>query len=245
MLPEIDIFGLSIKTFGLMFGLAFIASGALVARRLKELGKLPDLAYELTFAALIGGFLGARLWYMAEHWGEESFFDSLLSGSGLTWYGGALGGAAGVLLWAKRRDMFNIGLLDICAPALALGYAVGRIGCELSGDGDYGVASDLPWAHAYPDGVVPTEEDVHPTPVYETLAMGGVAAWLWSRRDKEPPGRLFALYLLLAGIERLLVEFVRRNDAIFIGLTLAQVVSVAMIAAAVAWLIRGFPQRVA
>jgi phosphatidylglycerol:prolipoprotein diacylglycerol transferase len=243
VLPEIDVFGLSIKTFGLMFGLAFIASGALVAKRLKELGKLPDLAYEFTFAALIGGFLGARLWYMAEHWGEESFFDSLLSGSGLTWYGGALGGAAGVLLWAKRRDMLNVELLDICAPALALGYAVGRIGCELSGDGDYGEPSDLPWAHAYPDGVVPTDEKVHPTPVYEALAMGAIALWLWRRRDREPPGRLFALYLVAAGVERFLVEFIRRNDAIFVGLTLAQLVSVAMIAVGAAWLIRGFPQR--
>jgi phosphatidylglycerol:prolipoprotein diacylglycerol transferase len=243
LIPEIDIFGLSIKTFGLMFGLAFIASGSLVARRLKELGKLPDLAYELTFAALFGGFLGARLWYIAEHWGDKGFFDTIFSGSGLTWYGGALGGAAAVLVWARRRDMFSVDLLDICAPALALGYAVGRIGCELSGDGDYGEPSDLPWAHAYPDGVVPTEDKVHPTPVYETLTMGAVAWWLWRRRDREPPGRLFALYLVAAGVERFLVEFVRRNEAVFIGLSVAQFVSLVMIAAGAAWLIRGFPKR--
>lgn len=238
MIPEIDIFGLSIKTFGLMFGLAFIASGSLVARRLKELGKLPDLAYELTFAALFGGFVGARLWYIAEHWGDKGFFDTIFSGTGLTWYGGALGGAAAVLVWARRRDMFGVDLLDICAPALALGYAVGRIGCELSGDGDYGEPSDLPWAHAYPDGVVPTEDKVHPTPVYETLTMGAVAWWLWRRRDREPPGRLFALYLVAAGVERFLVEFVRRNEAVFIGLSVAQFVSLVMIAAGGVWLWR-------
>jgi phosphatidylglycerol:prolipoprotein diacylglycerol transferase len=245
VLPEIDLFGLPIKTFGLMFGLAFVASGALVAKRLKELGKLPDYAYEMTFAALLGGFLGARAWYLAEHWGDEKFFDAVFSGSGLTWYGGALGGAAAVLLWAKRRDMLGLQLLDVCAPALAIGYAVGRIGCELSGDGDYGGPTDLPWGHSYPDGTVPTDEKVHPTPVYETLAMGAVAWWLWSRRDKEPPGRLFALYLLAAGVERFLVEFVRRNEAVFAGLTLAQLVSLVMVLAGGAWLVRGFPQRAA
>jgi phosphatidylglycerol:prolipoprotein diacylglycerol transferase len=92
---------------------------------------------------------------------------------------------------------------------------------------------------------VPTDEKVHPTPVYETLAMGAVAWWLWSRRDKEPPGRLFALYLLAAGVERFLVEFVRRNEAVFAGLTLAQLVALVMVVAGGAWLVRGFPQRAA
>ncbi len=245
MIPEIDIFGLEIKTFGLMFGLAFIAAGSLVAKRLQELGKLPDLAYELTFAALIGGFLGARLWYLAEHWGEEDFFGAIFSGSGLTWYGGALGGAAAVLLWARRRDMFNVQLLDICAPALALGYAVGRIGCQLSGDGDYGEPWDGPWAMAYPDGVVPTTQEVHPTPVYETLAMGAATWVLWRRRDAMAPGRLFALYLVLAGVERFLVEFVRRNEAVLAGLTVAQLLSLVMLVAGAIWLALTRSPRVA
>ena len=87
-------------------------------------------------------------------------------------------------------------LLDLAAAPLALGYAIGRIGCQLSGDGDYGRASDVPWAMSYPDGTVPTTEEVHPTPVYETLAMGLVAWLLWRWRDRFRPGVLFALYLV-------------------------------------------------
>ena len=110
------------------------------------------------------------------------------------------------------------------------------MGCQISGDGDYGVASDLPWAMAYPEGAVPTTEVVHPTPVYETLAMGVATLVLWRLRDRVRPGMLMALYLLLAGVERLLVEFIRRNDAVLAGLTVPQLVSVAMIAAALGWI---------
>ena len=112
----------------------------------------------------------------------------MFSGEGLVWYGGAIGGAVAVLLWARYRDFLGLALLDLCAPALALGYAIGRIGCQLSGDGDYGVASDLPWAMAYPDGTVPTTEEVHPTPVYETLAMGLIAWVLWRTAGPLPTG---------------------------------------------------------
>ena len=97
------------------------------------------------------------------------------------------------------------------AVPLALGYAIGRIGCQLSGDGDYGKAWDGPWAMAYPHGTVPTHQTVHPTPIYETLAMGLVAYLLWRLRDRYRPGILFAIYLVCAGVERLLVEFIRRN----------------------------------
>jgi phosphatidylglycerol:prolipoprotein diacylglycerol transferase len=121
---------------------------------------------------------------------------------------------------------------------LALGYAIGRCGCQLSGDGDYGKASDLPWAMAYPKGTVPTTTEVHPTPVYETLAMGTVALVLWNLRDRFRPGLLFALYLVLAGVERILVEFIRRNDELALGLTLPQWLSVVMVVAGGVWLAR-------
>jgi phosphatidylglycerol---prolipoprotein diacylglyceryl transferase len=243
MQPEIEILGLSIKTFGLAFGLCFIASGLIVARRLRELGKPVDWAYEMIFAALVGGLIGARLWYVAEHTDElsEDFLGTLFGGSGLTWYGGALGGAVAVCLWARRKGMLNLSLLDICAPGLAVGYAVGRVGCQVSGDGDYGQPWDGPWAMAYPDGVVPTDAEVHPTPIYETLATGLTGLVLWHLRDRFAPGRLFALYLVLAGLERFLVEFVRRNEAALIGLTTAQLVSVAMLIAGAVWLAR--PRR--
>ncbi len=240
MQPEIEILGLSLKTFGMCFGLAFVVSGAVVGRRLVELGKPPDWAYEMVFAALVGGLIGARLYWILGNLDEvgDDVIGGIFGGSGLVWFGGLLGGAAGVLLWARRRGMFNVTLLDACAPALAIGYAVGRIGCQLSGDGDYGGPTDLPWGMAYPDGVVPTLEAVHPTPIYETLAMCLLAWGLWRARHALRPGLLFACYLVGAGTERFLVEFVRRNDAVVAGLTEAQLLSLVMIVAGGVWLRR-------
>jgi phosphatidylglycerol:prolipoprotein diacylglycerol transferase len=240
MQPTIDILGLSLKTFGMCFGLAFDVSGAMVARRLKELGRPPDWAYEMVFAALVGGLVGARGYWLLGHLGEvgDDPFGSVFGGTGLVWYGGALGGAAGVLLWASRKGMLGLVLLDLCSPALAMGYAVGRIGCQVSGDGDYGTPTDLPWGMAYPHGTVPTDVAVHPTPIYETLAMGLVAWALWRARDAFRPGVLFAFYLVLAGSERLLVEFIRRNPPVLAGLTEAQLASVVMLVAGLVWLWR-------
>jgi phosphatidylglycerol:prolipoprotein diacylglycerol transferase len=236
--PEIEIGPLTLQTFGLMFALAFVAAGALIWRRFEELGKPPDWAYEMGFAALVGGVIGSRLYYIVDNYSEVSddLLGNLFSGSGLTWYGGALGGAIAVLLWARWRGFLGLVLLDVAAPALALGYAIGRVGCQLSGDGDYGEAWDGPWAMSYPDGTVPTTEDVHPTPVYEALAMG-LGAWiLWRLRDRVRTGVLFALYLLYAGTERFLVEFVRRNEEAALGLTMAQWESLAMMVAGAVWI---------
>ena len=240
MQPEIELFGLTIYTFGLMFGLAFIVAGWIATRRLAELGRPVDWSYEMVFAALVGGVVGAKLWWLVEEFStiSDDLVGALFSGVGLVWYGGLVGGAAGVLLWARWRRAPVLMVADLVAPALALGYAIGRVGCQLAGDGDYGVPSDLPWAMAYPEGTVPTTVEVHPTPVYEALAMTGVAAVLWRLRDSMPAGGLFALYLVLAGIERLLVEFVRRNESVLLGLSLAQFFSLAMVAVGLAWLAR-------
>ncbi len=239
MRPEIHVLGLSFKSFGLLFALAFVASGLVIARRFKELGKPVDWAYEMIFAALIGGVIGSRVYWIFQHYDQakHDFVGSLFSGSGLVWYGGALGGTAAVLAWARWRDFLGLALLDLAAPALAVGYAVGRAGCQISGDGDYGEPSGLPWAMAYPDGAVPTTQEVHPTPIYESLAMGLVALWLWRRRDSYRPGVLFALYLVLAGAERVLVEFIRRNDVIAIGLTAPALESLVLVLAGAAWLL--------
>jgi phosphatidylglycerol:prolipoprotein diacylglycerol transferase len=237
--PEIQLGPVELKTFGLMFALAFLAAGALVARRFDELGKPQDWAYEMIFAALVGGLVGARVYYLAQNWDDvdDDLFGNLFSGSGLVWYGGALGGAIAVGLWARWRGFWGLRLLDLAAPGLALGYAIGRIGCQLSGDGDYGEPSGLPWAMAYPDGTVPTDQEVHPTPVYETLAMGLVAWLLWQWRDRFRPGILFALYLELSGLERVLVEFVRRNEQTVAGLTTPQVESLALMAVGTVWIL--------
>jgi len=239
MQPELEIGPLTLQTFGICFALAFLACGALIARRLRELGKPVDWAYEILFCALIGGLVGSRVDYLIQNFDEVSddLLGNLFSGSGLVWFGGLVGGAAAVLLWAWRRGFLRAGLLDLCAPGLAPGYAIGRVGCQLSGDGDYGKPSDLPWAMSYPDGTVPTDREVQPTPIYESLAMGYAALVLWQLRDRFKPGVLFALYLVIAGVERLLIEFVRRNDAVLAGLTLAQIVAIGLIAAGAAWLV--------
>ncbi|WP_320672848.1 prolipoprotein diacylglyceryl transferase [Patulibacter defluvii] len=232
MQPEIDLFGIPIKTFGLCFALAFLASGALLTRRFRELRWPADHAAEALLAALVGGLVGARLYWVIDAYDPDKdggILDSLFGGAGLTWYGGALGGTLAVLAWAKWRRHFNVTMLGAAAPALALGYAIGRVGCQISGDGDYGKASDLPWAMAYPDGVVPTNEQVQPTPIYETLAMGLAALVLWQLRDRLKPAALFGLYLVFAGVERFVVEFWRHNSETAAGLTTAQLTSVAML----------------
>ncbi len=238
MYPELHLGPLTLQTFGLMFALAFLAAGALVAKRLKEIGKPVDWAYEIGFSALIGGVVGSRLYFLVQNYDsvKSDLLGNLFSGSGLVWYGGAIGGAIGVLAWAWYRDFLRLALLDLVAPALALGYAIGRVGCQLSGDGDYGKPWNGPWAMSYPDGTVPTDRTVHPTPVYETLAMG-MGAWvLWQLRDRFRTGVLFAIYLVYAGAERFLIEFLRRNDHVVLGLTVAQLESLAMMVAGLGWL---------
>jgi phosphatidylglycerol:prolipoprotein diacylglycerol transferase len=138
----------------------------------------------------------------------------------------------------RWRHVLELRILDLCGTALALGYAIGRIGCQVSGDGDYGIRSSLPWAMGYPHGTVPTPPGVrvHPTPIYETLAMGLLAWLLWRLRDRVRPGVVFALYLVGSGFERLLVEFIRRNREVFVGLTAPQLESIGLLLAGLIWL---------
>jgi phosphatidylglycerol:prolipoprotein diacylglycerol transferase len=238
MYPRIEIGPLTLQTFGMMFALAFLAAGALVYRRLRELGKPGDWAYEMGFAALLGGIVGSRVYFLVQNYSEvkHDLLGNLFSGTGLVWYGGAIGGALAVLAWAWWRGFLGLTLLDVAAPALALGYALGRCGCQLSGDGDYGKPWNGPWAMSYPNGTVPTERTVHPTPIYETLAMG-LGAWiLWQLRDRVRAGVLFAIYLVYAGTERFRVEFVRRNTDTALGLTSAQLESLGMMLAGTIWI---------
>jgi phosphatidylglycerol---prolipoprotein diacylglyceryl transferase len=230
--PEVVVFGISIKTFGVTFALGFLACGMVIARRLRELGKPVDWAYEIVFAALIGGLVGSRAYYVVQNYNQVKgdLIGSIFSGSGLVWYGGAIGGALGVIAWMVWRKALNLVTVDMCATVLALGYGIGRIGCQVSGDGDYGIPSKLPWAMGYPHGTVPTPPGVtvQPTPVYETLAMCLLAYFLWKLRDRVRPGTIFGLYLLFSGLERLLVEFIRRNKEVLAGLTAPQVESVVL-----------------
>jgi len=238
MIPEINLGPITLQTFGLMFALAFIVGGAMAFKRFEELGKPGDWAYEAVFAALIGGLIGARLYFVIDNSASIDGIGDLVSGTGLTWYGGLAGGAITVLLWAWWRDTLSLQLADVAAPALLAGQAIGRIGCQLSGDGDYGKEWDGPWAMGYPDGTVPTPPgvEVHPTPVYDTLALGLGAFILWRLRDRFRPGILFALFMIWLGVERLLVEFLRTNDVVALGLTFAQLISVGLIIAGIVWI---------
>ena len=246
MQPEIHIGPLDLKTFGICFACGFLVSGLILGRRFRELGRPVDWSYEMVFAALIGGLVGSRIDYILQNWDKVSgdLLGNIFSGSGLVWFGGLVGGALGVILWARWRGFLGWQLFDAAAVPLAVGYAIGRVGCQLSGDGDYGTHSDLPWAMSYPDGTVPTTDTVHPTPVYETLAMGVAGVVLWRLRDRFAPGVLFGLYLIFAGIERFLVEFIRRNEEVVAGLTQPQLISLALLALGVAIVVvrRDVPQ---
>ncbi len=236
MIPVLVDFGFfKIYSFGLMLALAFFAATWLVTQELVRRRIEPSHSEGYPLAAMIGGLVGARIYYLGEHWDKflRDPLAALFGGAGLTWYGGVVGGALAVLLLAYRHRQPLGRVTDAFAPGLALAYAIGRIGCQLSGDGDYGIPSDLPWAMAYPNAIVPTNIPVHPTPIYEMLAMG-LATWiLWRLRTRPwaDHGRLFGLYLVLSGIERFLVEFIRTNQVVALGLTAAQLTSVATVAA--------------
>jgi len=237
--PEISIGPLTLQTFGLMFAIAFIVGGTILYKRLEEIGQPGDWAYEAAFAALAGGLIGSRLYFVIDNSASINGIGDLVSGSGLTWYGGLAGGAIAVLIWARWRGFLNLQLADAAAPALLAGQAIGRIGCQLSGDGDYGKPWDGPWAMGYPDGAVPTPPGVtvHPTPVYETILLGIGAYVLWRLRDRFRTGILFALFMIWIGTERLLIEFLRTNDHILLGLTAAQLTSIGLIIAGIVWIV--------
>ena len=144
--------------------------------------------------------------------------------------------AAAIAYQVRRRGAPVLQVADAAGLALALGYAIGRIGCQLAGDGDYGTPTDLPWAMAYPNGVVPTIEKVHPAPVYETLSHLGIFALLWATRKKIAiPGLSFCLYLVLAGVARFAVEIVRLNPRVLWGLSEAQLISIVMVVVGLGW----------
>jgi len=221
-------------SFGLMAALAMIVPGILLVRPLlKRRGVSADFAYELIVAAGAGGFIGARIYYLIENYAviKADFWSVAFGGIGFVWYGGLIGGLLGVVGWTLVRRIPLDVIANAMAPAVALGYAIGRIGCQLAGDGDYGKVSSLPWAMGYPHGTVPTPPGVRvqPTPIYEIIAMSFVTWILWrlaTRYDKSG-WWTFGWFLILSGVERFLVEFVRRNPVWLAGLTQAQWFSIA------------------
>jgi len=250
----------SVSPFGVMLVFAFLAGYLQLRWGMRRLGIGDEEdASALVFAAGVGGILGAKVYYAILNWDWHLLFDR----SGLVWYGGFIAGFLGVVWMIRRRRLPVWPLADVVAPALALGYGIGRIGCFLVGD-DYGRPTDLPWGLAFPVGLPETTAGnlrrmfgvavpasvaddtllrVHPTQLYETaiaLAIWGFALWLFKRRP-EPPGTVALAVLALLAVERFLIEILRaKDDRFFGGFTLAQVISVVILVsvAVVAWVRR-------
>jgi phosphatidylglycerol:prolipoprotein diacylglycerol transferase len=224
--------GVDITSYGASKALAALVAGWLLARELQRRGIDRRLTYPLTLAGFVGGFAGAKLYYLAEHAGHLSAMD--FGGMGFTWFGGLLGGAGAVLIVARRHAIPAGLMAGMAAIPLTMGYGIGRIGCLLAGDGTYGKPSDLPWAMSFPHGTVPTLQRVHPTPLYESLAAFAIAALLWQLRDRLSPLALFGAYAALEGTARFLVEFLRVNHPVALGLTQPQLWSLLLIGAGLA-----------
>jgi len=245
---------LTITGYGIMMMVGFLFGGWLIDRELRRRGLNRDYAGDIVVAAVIGGVIGAKLWYVLLH-GP----DTLLERAGLVWYGGLVGGFVAVALQSVRRKVPVRFTMHLTAPALAAAYALGRIGCLMVGD-DYGIPTDGALGVAFPQGIPPTTTAglatlgwdappgsdpttvfaVHPTMLYETILMTGAFMLLWQMRPRpQGTGWLFGLYLILLGIERFFVEFIRLKDDRLLGpFTVAQLTSVILVGVGAALWIR-------
>jgi len=228
---------LTIYSYGLMMAVAFLAAGYLTGKELARKGLNGELASTLVVWAAVGGLIGARLFAILGDWSGfvADPMHSLLSGAGFVWYGGLFGGCAAVTWSMRRHHLPWLVTADSIAPGLALAHGIGRIGCQLAGDGDWGHETSLPWGMAYPNAIVgwhyPPGVRVHPAPLYEMLLYTLVFIFLWMMRTRpHPNGTLFWWYLVLAPAARFVVEFVRINPRVVFGLTEAQVISVILVA---------------
>src|SRR5690349_3888835 len=219
-----------VTSFGVMVALGALIGLWVFGRELARSG-LPASAGDAAMAGVFGGLLGAKLLWVAEHLGEEPFRDLILSRGGMSWFGGLVGGVVTALLVMGRMRLPIVPTLAASTPALAIGHAIGRIGCFLVGD-DYGRPTDLPWAVAFPKGLPPTDIPVHPTQLYEMVLLLPIA-WLlvrWRRAgvaDRVVVGR----YLVMVGVVRFGIEFIRVNEPVLGSFTLAQLISAAIVIA--------------
>lgn len=248
----IKIGNFEITTFGLMMFLAFIVGGWVLARQFKRFGIDEELASSIVVAAALGGIAGAKIYYAILFKDWRLLFDR----AGLVWYGGLIGGflAGSFVAWRAKVDFLEA--TDATAPALSIGYALGRIGCFLVGD-DYGRPTDAWFGVAFPKGAPPTTAEalrdfgvavdpsippyevlrVHPTQLYEAGAaflMFGILIWL--NRQPHARGLTWGLFIIMLGVERFLVEIVRAKDDRFFGpITVAQVISILLVIAGTTW----------
>lgn len=263
MIPKLfEIGPIPVYSYGLMLGISFIVASWLLSKEFKRKKLDENASINITFIALIGGVVGSKLLYIVEEWpsissmpsGKMFSTDGIFSPAGLTWYGGFILATLLIYFYVRWKKIRFLTVCDAAAPSLAIGYGIARIGCHLSGDGDYGLpvsefASWVPWGTNYSKGtlppsaafrgtdlakkfggVVPDNTLCHPTPIYELLLAIIIFSVLWYYRKKfKIDGKLFFLYLILTGAARLLVEFIRLNPRILWGLSEAQLISIALI----------------
>src|SRR6185437_3247106 len=235
MYPFIHIGHLQIGTFGILLWLAAVSGCGVFDKNFQRKGVQAD-AINVTALATVAGIGGAKLWHVLEspHLLMQIPMELLLDRAGFAWFGGLVA-AILVLMWQGRVAKIGaLSMLDLTAPAAAVGYGVGRLGCLISGDGDYGLPTSLPWGISFPNGLVPTAQRVHPTPIYEFIVALLIAWYLWRRGSVENPlGEITGEYLVLTGIARFLVEFIRINPRIYLGMSNAQLASIASIIAGI------------
>ncbi|HVA17281.1 MAG TPA: prolipoprotein diacylglyceryl transferase [Candidatus Dormibacteraeota bacterium] len=270
MMPFIHIGPLTIASFGLCVGIAMFISYFVLAKDMQRRG-IHAPADMLVAVPCIAGLIGAKLYHVLET-PRDLFADPkiLISQYGFAWFGGFLGGLIAFVWLARHYRIPLLEIFDAASPAAALGYGIGRIGCLISGDGDYGIPTSLPWGMSFPHGLVPTTQKVHPTPIYELIVAIFIFWWLWKQGGKQtqsavisgaaardvkvsqraaqrklgpdardrniapPRGSVFARYLILTGVARFLVEFIRINPRSFFGMTNAQAASLGSIILGVA-----------
>jgi phosphatidylglycerol---prolipoprotein diacylglyceryl transferase len=242
MIPYLHLGPISLPTFGLMLWLAAVTAAFLVDRAFKRAGLEAD-AVGMVAVAVVAGIIGAKLWHVLDTPSDfrELGWHALWDQAGFAWYGGLVFGIAALVFQGWKSKIGAVRILDLAAPGAALGYGIGRIGCFLSGDGDYGIAihpvhflvwTFHPWGIAFPNGLVPVYVPVYPTPLYELAGGLLIGWWLWRRLGKpHATGAILGHYLLWSGLARFLVEFIRRNPKVLWGMSNAQLASVgAMIA---------------
>lgn len=230
-----------ITSFGAMVALGAALGILLLRRELVRSGMDGAKGVDAALVGVLGGLAGAKLLYVVEHWAEP-LSDTLLSRGGMSWFGGLTGGILAGVVMVLRQRLPLMAVLSAAAPALTLGQAIGRIGCFLVGD-DYGRATTLPWGLAFPEGLPPTLETVHPTQIYESVSLFVMTAALIALRRRGAANHVvFGWYLVAAGTLRFLIELVRVNEVVFLGLTTAQLFSAAIVAVGAWLLVRRSPE---